>query len=180
MNEDLHRLRHSAAHILAQAVKRLWPRSKLAIGPPIEEGFYYDVAPEGALTEEDLPRIEAEMAKIIQANLPFEQTWMTKKEAATFFKARGENFKLEIIEEIPDEKVSIYTDGEFVDLCEGPHLGSTGQVPAFKLLSLAGAYWRGNERNPQLTRIYGTAFFEPQELANFLKVREEAKMWDHG
>ena len=135
----MHTLRHSAAHILAQAVKRLWPKTQLAIGPPIEEGFYYDVAPERALTEEDLPKIEQEMAKIIQANLPFEKSWLPKEQAAAFFKAQGEPFKVEILQEIPDSKVSIYTDGEFVDLCEGPHVKGTGEVPAFKLLSLAGA-----------------------------------------
>ncbi|MBI3332886.1 MAG: threonine--tRNA ligase [Candidatus Omnitrophica bacterium] len=179
MNDDLHRLRHSAAHILAQAVKRLWPKTKLAIGPPIEEGFYYDVAPEQPLTEEDLPRIEAEMGKIIQASLPFRQSWMSREAAAAFFNQRSEPFKAEIIRDLPDPKVSIYTNGEFIDLCEGPHVETTAQIRAVKLLSIAGAYWRGNERNPQLTRIYGTAFFEPKELEDFLKVREEAKRRDH-
>ena len=179
MPDDLHRLRHSAAHILAQAIKRLWPKTRLAIGPPIEEGFYYDVAPERPLTEEDLSQIEGEMHKVIQANLPFEQSWMTKEEATAFFKKRDEPFKVEIIQGIPNPKVSIYTDGEFVDLCEGPHVESTAKVRAVKLLSLAGAYWRGNEHNPQLTRIYGTAFFEPKELEEFLKRREEAKRRDH-
>ncbi|MBI3318479.1 MAG: threonine--tRNA ligase [Candidatus Omnitrophica bacterium] len=175
----MHRLRHSAAHILAQAVKRLWPKTKLAIGPPIEEGFYYDVSPETPLTEEDLPKIEAEMSKIIQANLPFERSMMPKKEASAFFKARGESFKLELIEGIPNPEVSIYTDGEFADLCEGPHVSSTREVRAFKLLSLAGAYWRGDEKNPQLLRIYGTAFYGREELEGFLQVREEAKRRDH-
>ena len=179
MNDDLHTLRHSAAHIVAQAVKRLWPQTKLAIGPPIEEGFYYDIAPERPLTEEDLPKIEAEIAKIIKSDLPFRQSWMSKKEAADFFKKKGEPFKEEIIQGIPDEKVSIYTDGNFLDLCEGPHMRSTGQVKTIKLLSLAGAYWRGNEKNPQLTRIYGTAFFKKEELDEFLRVREEAKLRDH-
>ncbi len=179
MNDDLHTLRHSAAHILAQAVKRLWPKTRLAIGPPIEEGFYYDIAPEQPLTDEDLPRLEAEMAAIIQADMPFQQTWMTKEEATAFFQKRGEPFKAEIIRDIPDAKVSIYTDGEFIDLCEGPHMRSTGQVKVVKLLSLAGAYWRGNEKNPQLTRIYGTAFFKKEELDEFLRVREEAKLRDH-
>ncbi len=179
MDAELHKLRHSAAHILAQAVKRLWPKTKLAIGPPIEEGFYYDVAPERPLTDEDLPKIEAEMEKIIQGKFPFKQTWMSKEQAAAFFQGRDEPFKAEIIREIPDSKVSIYTDGDFADLCEGPHVASTDQVKAVKVLSLAGAYWRGNERNPQLTRIYGTAFFHQEELENFLKVREEAKRRDH-
>ena len=179
MGEDLHPLRHSAAHILAQAVKRLWPKTRLAIGPPIEDGFYYDVEPEKPLMEEDLPRIEEEMRKIIQADLPFQQSWMAKDQATVFFKERNEPFKMEIVREIPDTKVSIYTNGEFVDLCEGPHMRTTGEVRAVKLLSLAGAYWRGNEKNPQLTRIYGTAFFKSDDLEQFLKMREEAKRRDH-
>lgn len=179
MNEDLHRLRHSAAHVLAQAVKRLWPKTKLAIGPPIEEGFYYDVAPETALAEEDLPKLEQEVAKIVREDLPFKQTWMSKAEATEFFEKRGEPFKAEIIRGIPDPKVSIFTDGDFIDLCEGPHVGSTGELKAMKLLSLAGAYWRGDEKNPQLTRIYGTAFRKPEEMEEFLRVREEAKKRDH-
>ncbi len=179
MNDDLHRLRHSAAHILAQAVKRLYPQTKLAIGPPIEEGFYYDLDLAEPITDDDLPRIEEEMRGIIKADAPFQQSWMTKEEAADFFNKRDEPFKVEIIRDIPDPRVSIYTDGEFVDLCEGPHMASTGQVKAVKLLSLAGAYWRGDEKNPQLTRIYGTAFFQQKELDEFLRVREEAKKRDH-
>ncbi len=179
MSDELHRLRHSAAHVLAQAVKRLWPKTRLAIGPPIEEGFYYDIEPEAPLTDEDLPKIEAEIAKVVQANLPFQQSWMSKAEAEKFFRDRDERFKVEIIRGIPDPKVSIYSDGDFIDLCEGPHMGSTGELKAVKLLSLAGAYWRGNEKNPQLTRIYGTAFFKPEELEKFLTAREEAKKRDH-
>ncbi len=177
--EDLHRLRHSAAHVLAQAVKRLWPKTKLAIGPPIEDGFYYDVEPEATLTDEDLPKIEAEIEKIIKADFPFERSEMSKAEAEKFFGERGERFKQEIIREIPDPKVSIYTNGDFMDLCEGPHVKRTGEIKAIKLLSLAGAYWRGNEKNPQLTRIYGTAFFDSKTLEEFLKQREEAKKRDH-
>ena len=179
MTDDLHKLRHSAAHVTAQAVKRLWPRTKLAIGPPIEEGFYYDIDPEAPLTEEDLPKIEAEIEKIIRTDFPFKQSSMTKPEAEKFFKERGERFKLEIIQGIPDSSVSIYSDGDFTDLCEGPHVSSTGEIKAIKLLSLAGAYWRGSEKNPMLTRIYGTAFFEKKELDEFLKTREEAKKRDH-
>ncbi len=179
MNDDLHKLRHSAAHVLAQAVKRLWPKTKLAIGPPIEEGFYYDIEPETPLTEEDLPKIEAEIEKIIQADFPFERSQMTKPEAEAFFKQRGERFKLEIVQGIPDSSVSIYTDGDFTDLCEGPHMSRTGELKAVKLLSLAGAYWRGSEKNPMLTRIYGTAFFDKKTLEEFLKTREEAKKRDH-
>ena len=179
VEQDPHRLRHSAAHVMAQAVKRLWPKTRLAIGPPIEEGFYYDVAPEQPLTEEDLPKIQAEMDKIIQADYPFKHSTMPKPEADRFFAERGEPFKQEIIREIPDNQVSLYTDGDFVDLCEGPHMERTGQIKAVKVLSLAGAYWRGKEGNPQLTRIYGTAFFSPQELEEFLRLREEAKLRDH-
>ncbi len=179
MSDDLHRLRHSAAHVMAQAVKRLWPKTKLAIGPPIDEGFYYDVAPERPLTDQDLPKIEAEMHEIVQGDLSFKQSWIPKEEATRFFQERGEPFKVELIQGIPDAKVSIYTDGEFVDLCEGPHVQATGEVRTFKVLSLAGAYWRGNDKNPQLTRIYGTAFFTPEELSRFLQVREEAKRRDH-
>jgi len=179
MSGDLHKLRHSAAHVLAQAVKRLWPKTKLAIGPPIEEGFYYDLEPETPLTEEDLPKIEAEIEKIIKADFPFEQSSMTKPEAEKYFKERGERFKLEIIQGIPGDSVSIYTDGDFADLCEGPHMNRTGELKAVKLLSLAGAYWRGSEKNPMLTRIYGTAFFDKKTLDEFLKTREEAKKRDH-
>ncbi len=177
--DDLHRLRHSAAHVLAQAMKRIWPKTKLAIGPPIEEGFYYDVDPEQPLTDEDLPKIEAEMAKIIASDYKFEQTWMEKKEAEQFFLKKGEPYKAEIVRGIADEKVSIYTDGDFLDLCEGPHLQSTQQLKAVKLLSVAGAYWRGSEKNPQLTRIYGTAFYSQPDLDAFLTAREEAKKRDH-
>ncbi len=179
MSEDLHRLRHSAAHVLAQAVKRLWPKTKLAIGPPIEEGFYYDVEPETPLTDEDLPKIEAEIQKIIQSDFPFVRSEMSKAEAEKFFGERQERFKQEIIRGIPDPKVSIYTDGDFMDLCEGPHVKSTGEIKAIKLTSLAGAYWRGSEKNPMLTRIYGTAFFDKKTLDQFLTAREEAKKRDH-
>jgi len=160
-------------------VRRLWPETKLAIGPPIEDGFYYDLELPVKLTEEDLPKIEAEMAKIIKEDHSFRQSFMTKREAAELFTQRGERFKLEIIETIPDERVSLYTDGEFADLCEGPHVSSTGEVKAVKLLSLAGAYWRGDERQPQLVRIYGTAYFTAAELDAHLKRLEEAKRRDH-
>jgi threonyl-tRNA synthetase len=164
---------------MAQAMKRIWPKTKLAIGPPIEEGFYYDVDPEQPLTDEDLPKIEAEMAKIIASDYAFQQSFMEKKEAEQFFLKKGEPYKAEIVRGIPDEKVSIFTDGDFLDLCEGPHIQSTKQLKAIKLLSVAGAYWRGSEKNPQLTRIYGTAFFSQKELDDFLTAREEAKKRDH-
>jgi threonyl-tRNA synthetase len=164
---------------MAQAVKRLYPQTKLAIGPPIEDGFYYDLDLSTKLTDEHLPKIEAEMAKIIRENHPFQQSFRRKTEAIEFFKTRGERFKLEIIDTIPDDRVSLFTDGEFIDLCEGPHVKSTGEVKAVKLLSVAGAYWRGDERNAQLQRIYGTAFFTQEDLAAYLKRLEEAKRRDH-
>ena len=176
---DLHALRHSAAHIMAQAVRRLYPQVKLAIGPPIEDGFYYDLDLAAALTDDDLPKIEAEMAKIIKDDHPFQQSFMTKDEAVKSFRERGEPYKLEIIDAIPDARVSLYTDGEFVDLCEGPHVNSTGEVKAVKLLSVAGAYWRGNEKNKQLQRIYGTAYFSKADLDAHLTRLEEAKRRDH-
>jgi threonyl-tRNA synthetase len=177
--DPLYALRHSAAHIMAQAVRRLHPATKLAIGPPIEDGFYYDLELPAKLTEEDLPKIEAEMAAIIKENHPFQRSVMTKPEARRFFGERGERFKLELIEAIPEEEICLYTDGEFLDLCEGPHVASTGEVTAVKLLSVAGAYWRGDERNPQLQRVYGTAFYSSEELAAYLSRLEEAKRRDH-
>ncbi|HEX9779667.1 MAG TPA: threonine--tRNA ligase [bacterium] len=177
--DPLYALRHSAAHIMAQAVRRLHPESKLAIGPPIEDGFYYDLELPAALTEESLGAIEAEMRKIVEEDHPFVRSSMSKDEALAFFRERNERYKLEIIEGIPDASVSLYTDGEFVDLCEGPHVASTGQVRAFKLLSLAGAYWRGDERRPQLQRVYGTAFLTQEDLDRHLHRLEEAKRRDH-
>ena len=177
--DPLYALRHSAAHIMAQAVRRLYPQTKLAIGPPIEDGFYYDLDLPVKLTEEDLPKIEAEMVKIIQENHPFQQSFLNKAEAVQQFTQHQERYKLEVIEGIPDSKVSLFTDGEFADLCEGPHVRSTGEVKAVKLLSLAGAYWRGDERQPQLQRIYGTAYFSRAELEAHLKRLEEAKKRDH-
>src|SRR3989338_3837620 len=156
--DPLYSLRHSAAHVMAQAVRRLYPEAKLAIGPPIEDGFYYDLDLPVKLTEEDLPKIEAAMAAIIKENHAFQRSHMPKAEASAYFKQRGERFKLELIDGIGDGEVSLYTDGEFVDLCEGPHVTSTGELKAVKLLSLAGAYWRGDEHQPQLQRIYGTVF----------------------
>ncbi|MBI4354817.1 MAG: threonine--tRNA ligase [Candidatus Omnitrophica bacterium] len=176
---DLYALRHSAAHVMAQAVKRKFPQAKLAIGPPVEDGFYYDIDLPQPLTDADLGGIEAEMRKIIKENYTFEHSTMTKAEATKFFQERGEKFKLELIGGIADDHVSIYTDGDFIDLCEGPHVKSTGAIPAMKLLSIAGAYWRGDEHNPQLQRIYGTAFFSQEELDAFLKKIEEAKARDH-
>ncbi len=177
--DPLYALRHSAAHVMAQAVRRLHPQTKLAIGPPIEEGFYYDLDLPVKLTDEDLPKIEAEMAKIIKEGHRFERSYMGKDEAITYFREQGERFKVEIIEGIQDSRVSLYTDGEFLDLCEGPHVGTTADIKAVKLLSLAGAYWRGDEHQPQLQRIYGTAYNSAAELEAHLKRLEEAKRRDH-
>ena len=177
--DPLYALRHSAAHVMAQAVRRMYPDTKLAIGPPIEDGFYYDLAPSTAMTEADLPKIEAEMTKIIKESHVFQQRFMSKLEALKYFGDRGERFKVEIIQGLPDDRVSIYSDGEFVDLCEGPHVRSTAELQAVKLLGLAGAYWRGDERNPQLQRIYGTVFPTAQELTAHLTRLEEAKRRDH-
>ena len=177
--DPLYPLRHSAAHVMAQAVRRLYPEAKLAIGPPIEDGFYYDLDLPVKLTDADLPRIEAEMHKIIHENHPFTHSHMSKAEATAHFTQRGERFKLDIIQRIPDAQISLYTDGEFVDVCEGPHVKSTGEIKAVKLLSVAGAYWRGNERGPQLQRIYGTVFPNQAYLEAYLTRLEEAKRRDH-
>jgi threonyl-tRNA synthetase len=177
--DPLYALRHSAAHVMAQAVKRLFPQTKLAIGPPIEDGFYYDLDVPQKLTEADLPKIEAEMAKIIKENHAFRQSLVSKAQAQRQLAQQGERFKVEVLDGIAEDRVSFYADGEFVDLCEGPHVASTGEVKAFKLLSVAGAYWRGDERNAQLQRIYGTAFPTQAELDAYLKRLEEAKRRDH-
>ncbi len=177
--DPLYALRHSAAHITAQAIRRLYPQVRLGIGPPIEDGFYYDIDLDQKLTDEDLPSIEKEIKKIVKENHKFEQSFMPKAEAREFFEKRGEQFKLEIIDGIEDDEVSIFTDGDFVDLCEGPHVESTRKAPAIKLLSVAGAYWRGDEKNAQLQRIYGTAFPSKQELHDHLHRLEEAKRRDH-
>ena len=164
---------------MAQAVKRLFPGVKLAIGPAIEDGFYYDFDTTRPFLEEDLPKIEAEMAKIIKDNYKFEKTLLNRKEALKQFAKMIEPYKVELIEEIPDEDVTIYKDGDFIDLCRGPHLDSTGQVKAFKLLSIAGAYWRGDEKNKMLQRIYGTVFETKAELDAYVARLEEAKKRDH-
>jgi len=172
-------LRHSTSHVMAQAVKRLFPDVKVAIGPAIEDGFYYDFARAEPFTPEDLARIEDEMRAIAKADLPFERQEMPRAEAFGFFRARGERFKAEIIEGIADERVSLYRQGDFIDLCRGPHVASTGQVRHFKLLSSSGAYWRGDERNPMLQRIYGTAWLTQEDLDKHLWRLEEARKRDH-
>ncbi len=176
---EIDALRHSTSHILAQAVKRLYPGVKLAIGPSIEDGFYYDFDAPQPFAEEDLPKIEAEMSKIIKDNYKFEKSVLKKDEALKLFKNMGEPYKVEMIEALPDNEVSIYKDGEFADLCKGPHMNSTGQVKAFKLLSIAGAYWHGDEKNKMLQRIYGTAFETKAELDDHITKLKEAKKRDH-
>src|SRR5438552_2415624 len=155
--EGLEVLRHSSAHVMAQAVKRLFPETEITIGPVIENGFYYDFKRPGGFSAEDLPRIEETMRAIVQEDLPVRREEVPKAEAIRRFRALAEHYKVEIIAGIPDESVSLYHQGEFVDLCRGPHVPSTGRIPAFKLTSLAGAYSRGDARNEQLQRIYGTA-----------------------
>ena len=175
-----HAFRHTASHVMAQAVKRLWPDAQLAIGPAIENGFYYDIDMEHKLVPEDLPKIEAEMSRIVKENLPIEKVLMERKEALDFFAAKHENYKVELINDLPEDAViSAYKQGEFTDLCAGPHLASTGKVKAFKLQSIAGAYWRGDEKNKMLQRIYGTAFEKKEELEEYLHLLEEAARRDH-
>ncbi len=177
--EALDVLRHSTAHIMAEAVRDLFPGVKVAIGPAIKNGFYYDFDYERAFTPEDLPAIEEKMAQIIKDNLPFVSRRQPKASAREYFDNQGELYKVELINALDDEQVSVYQQGEFVDLCKGPHLPSTGKVGAFKLLSVAGAYWRGDEKNRMLSRIYGTAFFDRKELKRHLMLLEEAKKRDH-
>ena len=175
-----HTLRHTASHILAQAVKRLWPEAKLAIGPAIDKGFYYDIDMEHTLTPEDLGKIEKEMSRSVKENLPITKSVMSRQEAIEFFKSKNEDYKVELIEDLPEDAViSCYAQGDFIDLCAGPHVASTGKVKAFKLQSIAGAYWRGDEKNKMLQRIYGTAFEKKEELDAYLHMLEEAAKRDH-
>ena len=175
-----HTLRHTASHVMAQAVKRLWPEAKLAIGPAIDKGFYYDIDMEHTLTPEDLTKIEKEMSRIVKENLPITKSVMSRQEAIEFFKSKNEDYKVELIEDLPEDAViSCYAQGDFVDLCAGPHVASTGKVKAFKLQSIAGAYWRGDEKNKMLQRIYGTAFEKKEELDAYLHLLEEAAKRDH-
>ena len=171
---------HTASHIMAQAIKRLYPETKLAIGPSIANGFYYDLDRETPFTTEDLEKIEAEMKKIVKENLPLERFTKSREEAICYFKEKDEPYKAELIEDLPEgEEISFYSQGEFTDLCAGPHLMSTKAVKAFKLTSLAGAYWRGNEKNKMLTRIYGVAYPKKAELDEYLHMMEEARKRDH-
>ena len=179
--EGLSTLRHTASHVMAQAIKRLWPEVKLAIGPSIADGFYYDVDPETPITADDLPKIEAEMKKIIKEALPLERFELPRAEAIALMQEKGEPYKVELIQDLPEDAViSFYKQGEFTDLCAGPHLMTTKEVgKAFKLMSIAGAYWRGSEKNKMLTRIYATAFNKKEELDAYITMMEEAKKRDH-
>lgn len=176
---DLEILRHSTSHVMAQAVQELFPGVKLGIGPAIENGFYYDFDLPDQLTPEDLPKIEAKMREIIQSQHKFERMEMEKQKATGIFQERGEKYKVELLHEIEDHQVSLYKSGNFIDLCRGPHIEHTGHIKAFKLLSIAGAYWHGIETNPMLQRIYGTVFPSQKELEDYLKNLEEAKKRDH-
>src|SRR5574340_525260 len=172
--------RHTASHVMAQAVQEIFPDARLAIGPAIEEGYYYDFDTHTTFQPEDLARIEKRMREIVARNLPLRREELAKPDAITLFEARHEKFKVELITELPEsETISVYHQGDFVDFCRGPHLPSTGRLQAFKLLSVAGAYWRGDERNPMLQRIYGTAFPDQAQLDEFLRLREEAEKRDH-
>ncbi|GIX35344.1 MAG: threonine--tRNA ligase [Lysobacteraceae bacterium] len=173
-------LRHSTAHLLAQATQRLFPDTQVTIGPVIENGFYYDFARKTPFTPEDLEKIEAEMARIVAEDLPVQRKVMPRDEAVAFFRERGEHYKAEIIESIPPgEELSLYTQGEFTDLCRGPHVPSTGKLRAFKLMKVAGAYWRGDARNEMLQRVYGTAWLSDKDLKAYLRQLEEAEKRDH-
>jgi threonyl-tRNA synthetase len=177
---DLEKLRHSAAHVMADAVKRIWPDAKLTIGPPIDTGFYYDFDIEHHFSDEDLVKLEKLMEEIVDADLPFKEQEITREQAIDYFAKRNEPYKVELAQAIPEgERITLHSHGEFVDLCRGGHVKSTGEIKAFKLLSVAGAYWRGDSKNKMLQRIYGTAFAEKKLLAEFIKQREEAEKRDH-
>ena len=177
--EGLDIVRHSAAHIMAEAVRSLFPGVKITIGPAIETGFYYDFDPPQPFTPEDLERIEARMQELVKQDLPFSRREVSWQEAVDFFQSQGEAYKLELLQDLQDQQVSLYQQGEFVDLCRGPHIPSAGYLRACKLTGVAGAYWRGDERNPMLQRIYGTAFATAAELEQHLHFLEEAKRRDH-
>lgn len=175
-----HTLRHTASHILAQAIKRLWPEAKLAIGPAIDKGFYYDIDMKHVLVPEDLSKIEKEMSRIVKENLPITKSVMSRQEAIEFFTSKHEDYKVELIQDLPEDAIiSCYSQGDFIDLCAGPHAASTGKVKAFKLQSIAGAYWRGDEKNKMLQRVYGTAFEKKEDLEAYLHLLEEAAKRDH-
>ena len=179
--EALELIRHDCAHVLAEAVQQLWPGTQVTIGPVIENGFFYDFAKAEPFLPEDLPRIEKRMAEIIARNAPFTKEVWSRDKAKDFFRSKGELFKVELVDAIPaGEDLKIYAQGEWMDLCRGPHMTSTGGIgKAFKLTKFAGSYWRGDAKNPQLQRVYGTAFATEAELAAYLKQIEEAEKRDH-
>lgn len=179
MDENLDIIRHSTSHLMAQAVRDLFPGVKVAIGPSIETGFYYDFDYDPGFTDEDLAKIEKRMGELAEMNIPIERKVMKRQDAINMFAEMGEPYKVELLEALTDDEVSVYTQGNFMDLCRGPHLESTGKIKAFKLLSLAGAYWRGDERNKMLRRIYGTAFADRKALKEYLSFLEEVKKRDH-
>src|SRR5438128_5052771 len=176
--DALYVLRHSTAHLLAEAVRRLYPGVKIAIGPPIENGFYYDFEFPEPVREEDLERIEAEIGRELQEGRSWTREEISRDEARSRFEAEGEPYKVELVDTAEGE-ISLYTQGDFTDLCRGPHLQDSRPIKAIKLLSLAGAYWRGDEKNTQLTRIYGTAFYSQEDLDRYLQRLEEARKRDH-
>lgn len=178
-NTGLEILRHSTAHLMAHAVKILFPAAKITIGPAIKDGFYYDFDYDQGFSADDFPLIEAKMRELVREDIPIQRIEMKREEAHRLFKEKGEPYKIELLEEIGDEQVSLYQQGDFVDLCRGPHLSSTGKIRAFKLTSVAGAYWHGDERNKMLQRIYGTAFPSVEDLEKYLRRLEEARRRDH-
>lgn len=178
--EGLFTLRHTAAHVMAQAIQHLYPGTKFAIGPAIDDGFYYDLESDHVFSQEDFAAIEKEMAKIAKANLPIEKKILSRNEALEFFRSRNQDYKVILIQDLPEDAIiSTYTQGDFTDLCRGPHVRSTGKLKVFKLMTVAGAYWRGDEHNKMLQRIYATAFFDKEELDRFLFVRAEVEKRDH-
>ena len=178
--EGLFTLRHTAAHVMAQAIQHLYPGTKFAIGPAIDGGFYYDLESDHLFSQEDFAAIEKEMAKIAKANLPIEKKILSRNEALEFFRSKNQDYKVILIQDLPEDAIiSTYTQGDFTDLCRGPHVRSTGKLKVFKLMAVAGAYWRGDEHNKMLQRIYATAFFDKEELDRFLFVRAEAEKRDH-
>lgn len=179
ITNELDTMRHSCAHVLAHAVKRLYPQAKFGVGPTIDDGFYYDIGLDVQLTPEDLPRIEDEMRKVIKENAPFIREELTAAQASELMNTMGQNFKVEIIRDVGGPTWSLYKEGEFTDLCRGPHVKRAGDIKAFKLLSIAGAYWRGKPENPQMQRVYGTCFRNEKELQEYIFRIEEAKKRDH-
>ena len=178
--EGLFTLRHTASHVMAQAIQHLFPGTKFAIGPAIDDGFYYDLDSEHVFSQEDFAAIEKEMAKIAKENIPLVKKVVSRAEALKFFQDKGQDYKVMLINDLPeDAQISLYEQGDFTDLCAGPHMRSTGKVKVFKIMTVAGAYWRGDSKNKMLQRIYATAFFKKEDLDHFLFVRAEAEKRDH-